>query len=90
MLGLTHAERNGPEDTKRVIEQLRKNGTVDNLFSQVLLSGVLLSQAANTIQKLAACNWSSCLCCLCCVVVAAGPFGPVPKRECRAYPCTVL
>ncbi len=34
-LGLAHNERNSLEDTKRVVEQLRKNGTVDNLHSQV-------------------------------------------------------
>jgi hypothetical protein len=56
-LGLAHNERNSIEDTKRVVEQLRKNGTVDNLHSQVcmlvlLLLLLLLSQGC--------CNPSAC------------------------------
>lgn len=43
-LGLKHTERNPLEDTKRVVEQLRKNGTVDNLFSQVCCCSAVLSQ----------------------------------------------
>lgn len=87
MLGLTHAERNAPEDTKRVVEQLRKNGTVDSLFSQVLFSGMLPAQSFSKQQQTSASTWlvlyeieahASAVA----AAAAAGPEHPVPKREC--------
>lgn len=42
MLGLAHNERNWLEDTLRVVEKLKRNGTVDNLHSQVSVSTLLL------------------------------------------------
>lgn len=83
MLGLTHAERNAPEDTKRVVEQLRKNGTVDNLFSQVLR--MLLAQQP---EHTSASTWLLLLHATeahaSAAAAAAGPERPVSKRECWA------
>jgi hypothetical protein len=54
-LGLAHNERNSIEDTKRVVEQLRKNGTVDNLHSQVGMLVLLLLSLSQ-----GCCNPSAC------------------------------
>lgn len=42
MLGLAHNERNWLEDSERVVEKLKRNGTVDNLHSQARVGPLLL------------------------------------------------